>query len=247
MNTAALSTEFAKSKRLRSGLIAVTLALAVTGLTVVSAATSPAFASAQGSWGALLAGLGLAFPICSPLLLAVLASRQVEIEHQSNGWLFAQTSGISPGALCRLKLLTTGAGAVTATAAASSMVLVFGLITGDASSLPWGLWVGYTLSIIVVNLAVLALHILLASQVQNQLVGLGIGVLGTLIGVFASAMPASIAHLTPWGYYALSTAAEYQGEDLVLTQPSHLSVAALAVVAAGAFGAVTTFFDHKET
>lgn len=222
MNTAALSTEFAKTKRLRTGVIAVALALAVTGLTVASAATNPAFSSAQDSWSALLAGLGLAFPICSPLLVAVMASRQVDMEHQSNGWIFAQASGVSPGALCRLKLLTTGTSITLATAGASLLVVAFGLLVGGSTSAPWGLWAGYTLCILVINLVVLALHILLASRIQNQLVGLGIGVLGTLIGVFASAMPATIAHLTPWGYYALSTAAEYQGENLTLAQPSYL-------------------------
>lgn len=246
MNTSALATEFAKTRRLRMGLIAVTLAVAVTGLTIASAATSPAFSTPQDSWSALLAGMGLAFPVCSPLLLAVLASRQIDIEHQSNGWIFGQTSGITPGALCRLKLLTTGTGVVLATVAASLLVLTFGLLVGGGGAPPWGLWVGYMLCVLTVNLVVLALHILLAAHIQNQMVGLGIGVLGTLLGVFASAMPSAIAHATPWGYYSLATVAEYQGEELMLGPPAGFSIAALVVLVAVAFTAVTAFFDHKE-
>lgn len=246
MKASALAAELTKTRRLRTGLMTLALAVAVTGLTIASAATSPAFSSPQDSWSALLAGIGLAFPVCSPLLLAVLASRQVDIEHQSNGWIFAQTSRVTPGALCRLKLLTTGSGVGLATITASLLVLAFGLLAGDGGAPPWGLWVGYTLCVLAVNLVVLGLHILLAARIQDQLVGLGIGVLGTLFGVFASAMPAAIAHITPWGYYSLVAVAEYQGEELMLQGPAVVSIAALAALAALGFTAVTTFFDHKE-
>ena len=242
----ALATEFAKTKRLRVGLIVATLTVAVTSLTITSAVTNPAFSTSQHSWITLLASMGLAFPICSPLLLSVIASRQVEIEHQYNGWIFALTCGVTPGTLCRLKLLTTGAGVILATVAISLLVLVFGLLVGDGNRPPWGLWAGYTLCVLVVNLVVLALHILLAAQVQNQLISLGIGVLGTLLGVFASALPSTIAHVTPWGYYFLARVAEYQGEVLVLESPAFISITAMAVVAAVAFTAVTAFFDRQE-
>src|SRR5262245_33559980 len=96
-------------RHLRIGLVASVLAVIVVGLSVVSAAMSPAFADPAGrTWEALLGGMSLAVPLASPLLLAVLASRQVDIEHQGNGWLLSQTSGITPGGLCRIKVLAVG-------------------------------------------------------------------------------------------------------------------------------------------
>ena len=111
-----------------------------------------------------------------------------------------------------------------------------------------------TLALIVAICIALAVYFVLLGQRGIQLIqdgggaaiGLGIGVLGTLLGVFAPAMPSTIAHATPWGYYSLATVAEYQGEELMLGPPAGFSIAALAVLAAVAFTAVTAFFDHKE-
>ena len=65
-----------------------------------------------------------------------------------------------------------------------------------------------------------------------MLIGLGIGVLGTIVANFATAIPATLAHLTPWGYYALATAADYEGGVLVVRTPSYPSIAVLGVVGA---------------
>ena len=98
----------------------------------------------------------------------------------------------------------------------------------------------------VVNLVLLALHLIIAAKLENQLIGLGIAVLGTLVAVFAGGLPDLFAHLTPWGYYALVQAADYEGAQLMATAPSYASVAALATVTAVLFGLVTSRFDRQE-
>jgi hypothetical protein len=247
VNAKAVANEFAKIRHLRIGLVASVMAVVVVGLAALSALTSPAFADpAARSWEALLGGMSLAVPLASPLLLAVLASRQVDIEHQGNGWLLSQTSGITPGVLCRVKLVTVGLIVTVATILESLLVLGAGILLAVPGPVPAGLWAGYTASILVANLVVLALHILLSARIDNQLVGLGIGVLGTIFAVFASGLPSSVAHVTPWGYYALVAAAGYEGEKLVAFTPSYPSVAALGVVAAVLFVIITGRFDRQE-
>ncbi len=242
-----MANEFAKMRHLRMGLIASVMVVIVTGLSVAGAATSPAFAVPSGrSWEALLGGMSLAVPLASPLLLAVLASRQVDIEHQGNGWLLSQTSGVTPGGLCRIKLLAVGIVVAVVTILESVLVLVAGLLLGVPDRVPAGLWAGYTASVLVANLVVLALHVLLSARIDNQLVGLGIGVLGTIVAVFATALPPAMAHLTPWGYYALVAAAGYQGTQLVALTPAYGSIAALGAVAAVLFVIVTGRFDRRE-
>ena len=81
MNARAVANEFAKMRHLKVGLIAVVMVL---GLSLFAVVSSPDFDPATPqAWNALLAGISLGIPLLSPLLLAVLASRQTDIEHLS--------------------------------------------------------------------------------------------------------------------------------------------------------------------
>ena len=88
MNTRAAVNEFTKMKHLRIGLVAGVMVVAVVALSLYTVVSSPDFSPEDPTaWNALLAGMSLGFPLLSPLLLAVLASRQTDIEHTGNGWL----------------------------------------------------------------------------------------------------------------------------------------------------------------
>ncbi len=242
----AVANEFAKMRHLRVGVVTAALVVSVVGLSGFSAATNPEFApSSPGAWNALLAGMSLAVPLACPLLLAVLASRQVDIENQCNGWGFSEMSGVAPGTLCRVKFLAIGVFVATATCVATVLVAGIGLVLGLGTAPPAGPWVGYTVSVLVTNLVVLALHVVLAATVDNQLVGLGIGVIGTIVAIFATGLPATLAHLTPWGYYALATAAGYQEGSLVTLAPAYPSIALLGVVGGALFVLTTGLIDRR--
>lgn len=53
----------------------------------------------------MLAGLSLAVPVMTPMLVAVIASRATEAEHGGQGWLLHATAGVRPGTLARAKIL----------------------------------------------------------------------------------------------------------------------------------------------
>jgi hypothetical protein len=246
-----VANEFAKMRHLRIVLVATALVVCVVGLSLMGAMISPDFADpAKRSWEVLLDSMSVAVPMISPILLAVLASRQVDIEHQGNGWLLSQTSGITPGGLCRVKLFALGTIVTAATVLESVLLIGIGLLLGITAPVPIGLWLGYTASILVVNLILLALHLLLSARIDNQLVGLGIGALGTIVAWSASGFPAWLAHASPpWGYYALADATEWRdgaGAPVTIT-PSYPSIAALGVVGAVLFLLVTSLFDRQET
>lgn len=244
----AVMNEFAKMRHLRVGLVATIMVLGVLGLSLFAVVSSPEFTpDAPEAWNALLAGMSLGVPLLSPLLLAVLASRQTDIEHQSNGWLLQSTSGITPGGLCRAKLVSLGIVVTAVTIGTSLIVLAFGkVLAGILPPAPLGHWVGFTSCMLVVNLAVLAMHILLSAKVENQLVALGVGVLGCILAVFSQGLPAAAAHVTPWGYYALAQAAGYQGDAIQALPIAYPSVAALAVIVGVLFAVLTVRFDHQE-
>ncbi|OZE03818.1 ABC transporter permease [Rhodococcus sp. 05-2255-3B1] len=239
--------EFAKLRHLHIGAIAALLVAAIVGLTFVGALTAATSNdSTAASWALPLAGLSLAIPIASPLLIAVMASRTVEVEHQSNGWLLNQTTGADRGALVRAKLVSTGLVVGGATVAASATGVFLGTAIGVTQPLPAGLWLGYTAAAVTVNIVILALHLLISARVDNQLVALGIGIVGTVIAICASGFPSWAAHLTPWGYYSSASAADYRGEQVVTLNPSYVSIVALGVVGAVLFWLMTVRLDRQE-
>lgn len=248
MNARAVANEFAKMRHLKVGLFATVMVLGVLALSLFAIVSSPDFdPETPDAWNALLAGLSLGLPLLCPLLLAVLASRQTDIEHQGNGWLLQSTSGITPGALCRAKLIALGIVVAAATTLTSIIALMLGkVLAGILPPAPLGHWAGFTVCMIAINLAVLALHLLLSAKVENQLVALGIGVLGCILAVFSQGLPAVAAHITPWGYYALAQAAGYEGDQIQPLSIAYPSVLALVAIVAALFAILTARFDRQE-
>ncbi|MCI2423732.1 ABC transporter permease [Saccharopolyspora sp. K220] len=245
-----MANEFAKMRRLRVVPVAVVMVIGVLALSCVEL-TNPGFLESVGDasgqpWQRLLAGMTFGVPMLSPILLAVLASRPVDIEHQGNGWLFSQTSGMTPGYLCRIKFVAVGAVVVVATLVQSGLVFAVGKLVGITVAFPAGQWLGYTAAIVVVNLVLFALHLVLSARVDNQLLALGIGVLGVFFAVSSTGMPRWLAHFFPWGYYALATPVDYRDGALVSLSPSYLSVLALGVVGGALFLLITRLFDRRE-
>lgn len=250
MNREAVVNEFAKMRHLKVGLVVALLLAGVVGMVAFYSLASGLLATLDdphgAPWKTVFAALATAVSLISPVLLAVLASRQVEIEHSGNGWLASSTSGVTPGQLCRAKFAALGLLVALATIAWGVLLIGFGLAIGVTAPAPIGRWAGYIASLLVINLAVLAFHLLLSAKVENQLACLGVGVLGVFIAYFGTILPGWVAHLLPWGYYSLTIPADYVGTDLVYFDLPYLSVLALAVVGGGLFLVITGRFDHQE-
>ncbi|NYI72604.1 hypothetical protein GGQ54_003164 [Naumannella cuiyingiana] len=245
--SAVLINELAKLRHLRIGMLAAVLVVAQAGVVMLTTVSSAEFTDpATRDWTVVLAGLSRSAPLLCPLLIAVIASRLIDIEHRGNGWLMNQTSGTAPGALCRAKLII-GASILTCVAIATNLaILGLGRLAGIRTAVPAGLWAGYAACALLINIVVLAGHLLLAAKIGNQLVTLGIGLVGTVIGVFATGLPVWFAHATPWGYYSLAEAARYQDGHLIIRTPDYLGVLVMFVVAAALFGLLTNAFDRRE-
>ncbi|OZD69664.1 ABC transporter permease [Rhodococcus sp. 06-1059B-a] len=232
-----LRNEFAKLRHLHLVALAASMTAGIVALTVVGTMTGDA---AQHASVLSLAGLSLAFPLVSPLMIAVVASRTIDIEHHGNGWLLSRATGVTLGELLRAKVVSAGLVVTTATVAAVSL----GALLGGTK--PLWTWLGYAGAMVVVNLAVLTLHLTVSTLAVNQLISLGIGVLGTVVAICASGFPSWLAHLTPWGYYALASAADYRGDHVMTLSPSYTSVAGLAFVGVALFLFVTARLDRQE-
>lgn len=242
-----VANEFAKMRHLRVGVLIPVLFALTLGIALF-ATSDPSFTpGSDEAWDLVLNGICQGTLIASPLLLAVLASRQVDIEHQGNGWLLSATSGTTPGKLSRAKFLALGLLITGVTLLVSVAGLGFGVgMLGTSTPVPVGRWIGITAALLVINLVILAVQLVLATRIENQLVGIGVGLLGIIFAMISTELPSWAQHLAPWGYYSLAMPAEYRGSTLVEVTPSFASVAGLGVVAAVLFTLVTGRFDRKE-
>ncbi|MGO1699712.1 MAG: ABC transporter permease [Micrococcaceae bacterium] len=246
----AVANEFAKMRHLRTGLFLALLVVTVAGMGMYTALGSGALGRLDDpggyGWKILLAGVSTGVSMVAPILLAVMASRQVEIEHSGNGWLSSAAAGLTPGQMCRAKFVSLGLLVTAATIAWGVLLIGFGTLIGITVPAPLGQWGGYIGVLIVINLAVLAFHILLSAKIENQLVSVGVGLIGILLAVFSQMLPPAIAHLYPWGYYSLAIPADYVGLEPEYFDLPYLSVLGLAVIGGGLFLAITGRFDRQE-
>lgn len=250
MTLEAIANEFAKMRRLRIWLFVALLALGVTVMSMYNAFGSGVFGRLDDEdgfgWKILFMGMGMSSSMIAPILLAVIASRQVEIEHTGNGWLSSATAGLTPGQMCRAKFVSLGMLVVGATVVMGAVVVGFGTLIGISAPPPLGRWAAYVGALIVISLAILAFQILLSAKVENQLVCVGAGLVGMFIAVFGELFPGWLAHILPWGYYSLTSQADFIGETPQYLDLPYFSVAGLAIVGGGLFLLITGRFDRQE-
>ena len=209
--------EILKMRRLRVLLVTALLVIASVALSstnLFSQSTIKSFADpAAKPWAMLLLNTAFFNAMTGAVFAAVLASRQTDIEHSGAGWNLAATSGLTPGALCRVKLAALTLLIVPATIAQSAVLIVVARSMGLSLPLDAGPWVVYTLLLALVNTAMCAYHLWLAAVVENQLVVMSAGLLGGFIGVYMMLAPPALARLLPWGYYAAITPAKVSMVD----------------------------------
>ena len=231
-----IGLEFRKMRRLHTLPLLIGLVVAVAALSsasLFSGSTRDTFDDPTARpWAALLLSYTMMAAMTSPILAAVLASRQTDIEHSGIGWTLAATAGRPPGALCRAKLSALAILLLPAVAAQSLLVLTIGLRVGIHAPVDVVPWAVYTVLLYLVDVAFCALHIWLAAQVENQLVSVGIGMLGAFLAVFSLLMPSAISKIIPWGYYAvISHARQDNGDITYMTAPYGWVIGFLVLVA----------------
>ena len=253
---ASIGLELSKMRRLRTVPVAAALAAATVALSAAnlfSASARAGFSSPDSRiWEELLLNYTLMSAITGPILAAVLASRQTDIEHSGAGWTLFATAGRTPGALCRAKVVALSLVIAPAITCQSLALVGSARLAGVAVPLSPGPWALYTAELIAVDLAMCAFHVWLAAVKENQLIGVGVGLLGSFIAVYMLLAPAWVARLTPWGYYAViscarvDTNAQYARYTTQYTTPPLGWVVAFLILAAVLFIAATRRLDRIE-
>ena len=247
--TRMMRNEYAKMRHLRIGLITALLLLGVCSITVLSALNSGLvnhrFDADGDGWRLLMGSPPGAVGLTSPLLLAVMASRQVEVEHSGQGWMSSATAGTTPGRLCRAKLLALGLLISPIPAAWGALVVIVGRAVGLTAPVPVPRLLALVTGLAAINLAVLGAQVLASARVENQLGPLALGLIGILLSVFAPTMPMWARYLSPWTAYGLIVPADFAGTDLVDLDTHLVGLTVLIGVGGALFALVTTRFDHQ--
>ncbi|WJZ02488.1 ABC transporter permease [Corynebacterium freiburgense] len=207
------------------------------------------FREGNGNWPGFILQISFALALTLPIMISVLASRQTDIEHTSSGWIFAATSGISPGSLCRAKFLALAPIVAGITFMTVGGLFLLGFISELGAVTGLQHWAGYVIALIAVNLWFCAFHIVLAAWTDNQILGMGIGVLGAFISGFSLFLPQnSIAvKFIPWSYYAQIIPATFtETAEAVYIPVPWIPICIFIVVGIIAFAGITRLMDVKE-
>ncbi|MFC4334631.1 ABC transporter permease [Salininema proteolyticum] len=246
----ALALEFRKMRRLRTLPLLIGVVVAVAALSSASLFSGSARETfddpSAEPWAALLLTYTMMAAMTSPILTAVLSSRQTDIEHSGVGWTLASTAGRTPGELCRAKLAALAILLAPAVLAQSLLVIGIGTFAGIQVPLdlaPWGL---YTVLLYLVDVAFCGLYIWLAARVENQLVSVGVGVLGAFLAVFSLLIPPGLSYVIPWGYYAVISHAGQSGGEVTYVNAPYGLVAGFLILVAVLIAWYTRRFDRIE-
>lgn len=242
--------EFRKMHRLRTLPLLIVLVVAVAALSSASLFSGGTHATLNDSsarpWAALLLSYTMIAAMTSPILTAVLASRQTDIEHSGAGWTLSATAGHSPSRLCCAKLAALALLLLPATGVQSLLVLGAGTLAGITVRVDPAPWALYTALLYLVNVAFCALHIWLAARVENQLISVGVGMLGAFLAVFALLIPSELSRLIPWGYYAVISHAGQNGGEVTYVSPPYGWILGFFVLVRSAFTLATRHLDRAE-
>lgn len=208
LNLAALvRIELSKMRRLHTPVILLALVIVIVlfeGGTLYSA-SSQAIASdpSKFPWAQELISVAMINALLHPILVAVISSRQVDMENTGDGWMLNATAGTRPGRLMRVKLIVLALILLFACTFQLGAILVLGLhsgITVPFDALPW---IGYFLMLWAVDLVLTAGHVLLSARFENQLISMGTGLLGAFAGIYLFLAPMKLARWLPWGYFTV--------------------------------------------
>lgn len=153
-------------------------------------------------WPLLLYNLSVVDAIILPLCVAVLASRNCELEHKGNTWKLLETM-VSPGGLYSAKLAWGALVLGALLLLRSGAFLGVGMALGFTGDIPWEKFGLFTLLSWGVSIMVYALQQGLSLFFANQAVPLIFGISGSFLGLLTLLFPPALTRCVPWGYYGL--------------------------------------------
>ncbi|MCQ4627603.1 ABC transporter permease [Corynebacterium sp. CCUG 65737] len=247
-----MMVEIAKLRRTKVILLGLLTSIAVLLFSCINllAEKSVGYFSAfpDNAWGSHLVVLAISLSLMSPLQLALIASRAVDTEHASGGWMLNAMAGVPTGSLLRRKLLVT-APLVTAlktlefSLSFSLPILLGAPLPPRQAALAW---FGFYAASVITSILVLAVMLILSAVTESQVGVLALGVVGGFLGVGAMLSPPWLAAMNPFGYFAVTTPYRFSDTGISATDPSWMAWLAYLTLITVGFLALTRRLNRKE-
>ena len=150
----------------------------------------------------LFYNLALIDAIFLPISVAVIASRNCELEHKGATLKLLETM-VTPGRLYCTKMLWGALVLATLLAVRSAAFAAMGAAVHFSGDIPWGKFALFTVISWAVSMMVFALQQGLSLRFVNQAVALVCGISGSFLGILSLLFPPALTRCIPWGYYGL--------------------------------------------
>lgn len=142
-----------------------------------------------------------------PLTLGILASRLCDIEHRGNNFKLLCTVE-NKNSIYRTKFLKGLKYVLLLTVSQLVIMFLMGSLYHYAQSIPWDNMVFFATEIFVISICIFLLQLLLSLFIENQLIPLVVGLIGSFSGLFTMYVPV-LRPFTIWGYYVLLSPVDF--------------------------------------
>lgn len=200
------------------------------------------------AWAGQLVAVAMPLAFLTPLQMALIASRAVDSEHASGGWLLNAVAGVRKGSLLRSKLRVVAPLVVVLKLLEFGVCIALPVLLGAPlpSTSTATAWAVYGATAIISSLAIASTMLLLAAITESQIGVLSLGVAGGFFGIASLLSPAWLAVLNPFGYFAVLLPYTFTDEGIVPTQSGWAAWCIYIVLLATGFVAATRWLNRKE-
>ncbi len=158
-------------------------------------------ALSQG-WADMLYTFPLLNAMMTPVVAAVMASRIADIEHKGQTLKLLYTVQRT-GTLFDAKFICAAAYMTAFVALQFATMVAFGMLRGFVGAPPWQHLLEYGIGTWGVTLTIMLMQLVLSMLIPNQMIGMIIGLIGALLGLFSMFLPPIFQKMFIWAYYAV--------------------------------------------
>ena len=230
-----LSLEFFKMRH--RGIFLTILALVTIGLAwctiplrsqIAPMATDPSAAS----WETLLFSATMMKGLIFSVVIAVTVCRVNDTEYKGNTWKLLESSAQTRESIWMVKFLSVFLLIALAQVLESIYLLIYGAVLHIAEPFPLPAFLNCFFGSLIISAAIILMQQWISMTVENQLVAMAVGILGSFIGLFGMFFPSNLRWPFIWTYYIALTPATYDNAGEMVRLPISAVPTLVALAAA---------------
>ena len=156
----------------------------------------------QEGWALICYNFPMLNAMMTPVIAAVAASRMADIEHKGQTLKLLETVQRT-GQIYDAKFFSGAIYLTLFVLIQVAAMVIFGIVQGFAGAPPVGRLLEYAVSTWLTTLAIFLLQLVLSLLIQNQMIGMILGLIGSFVGLFSLLLPPSFQKFLIWAFYGV--------------------------------------------